>query len=109
MDKGNFVGKAALLERQKSGPTRKLVSLSVNCTHAPAHPGASLMDGDTVVGTVSSGDWGHRVGMNLAYAFVEPEFADIGSTMELDLCGERILSTVIPPSPYDPDFSRLRQ
>lgn len=109
MDKGDFVGKAALLERQKSGPTRKLVSLSVNCTHAPAHPGASLMDGDTVVGTVSSGDWGHRVGMNLAYAFVEPEFADIGSTMELDLCGERILSTVIPPSPYDPDFSRLRQ
>ena len=109
MEKGDFVGKEALLKRQQKGPSRKLVSLRIDCTHAPAHPGASLMDGDTVVGTVSSGDWGHRVGMNLAYAFVTPEFADIGSKMELDLCGEHVLSTVIPPSPYDPDFNRLRR
>jgi len=66
------------------------------------------MQGDKVVGTVTSGDWGHRVGMNLAYAFVDPAHAEIGTTMQLDLCGELVAAEVIAPSPYDPGFERMR-
>ena len=75
LEKPDFIGKAALLERQTAGPQSQLVTLKIDTTHAPAHPGASLMQGDTVVGTITSGDYGHRVGMNLAYAFVKPDFA----------------------------------
>ncbi len=108
LDKGDFIGRAALLERKEVGPRRKLVALKVDTRKTPAHAGASLMRGDTVVGTVTSGDWGHRVGMNLAYAFVLPELAEVGSVAELDLCGERVRAEVIPPSPYDPEFKRVR-
>ncbi len=108
LDKGDFIGRAALLERKEVGPSRKLVTLKVDTRKAPAHPGASLMRGDSVVGTVTSGDWGHRVGMNLAYAFVLPELADIGSRPEIDLCGARVRAEVIPASPYDPEFARVR-
>ncbi|SPF77233.1 4-methylaminobutanoate oxidase (formaldehyde-forming) [Aliiroseovarius pelagivivens] len=104
----DFIGKEALQKRHASGPNRKLVSLKIDTTHAPAHGGASLMQGDKVVGTITSGDWGHRVGMNLAYAFVEPSFAAEGSTMDLDLCGDRVTATVITPSPYDPSFALMR-
>ena len=100
-EKGEFIGKNALLKRQADGPRRKLVTLQIDATHAPAHGGASLMQGDTVVGTITSGDWGHRVGMNLAFAFVDPELASEGSTMQLDLCGDLIGAKVIAPSPYD--------
>ncbi|GAW35849.1 4-methylaminobutanoate oxidase [Roseovarius sp. A-2] len=108
LDKGEFIGRAALLKRQETGPGRKLVTLRIEAQHAPAHPGASLMRGDDVVGTITSGDYGHRVGMNLGYAFIAPELARIGAAMELDLCGERVGAKVIEPSPYDPDFGRMR-
>lgn len=107
-DKGDFIGKRALMERRKDGPRKQLVTLKLAATHAPAPPGASLMTGARVVGTVTSGDWGHRVGMNLAYAFVDPALAREGSTMDLDLCGDMVAAEVIAPSPYDPAFSRIR-
>jgi dimethylglycine dehydrogenase len=102
LDKPSFLGREALLGRRASGPRKQLVSLEVAATHAPAHPGASLMHEGVVVGTVTSGAWGHRVGMNLALAFVRPKFARVGAKMMLDLCGETVEATVIPPSHYDP-------
>ncbi|MEL7106011.1 MAG: FAD-dependent oxidoreductase [Pseudomonadota bacterium] len=108
MDKPDFIGKAALEARIADGPRKKLVTLAVDCTDRPAHPGSSLMDGPRVVGTVTSGDWGHRVGLNLAYAFVDPAFAAPGTPVTLDLLGDLISAKVIAHSPYDPGFDRLR-
>ena len=109
LGKGEFIGKDALLKRQTEGPRQKLVMLKIDATHAPAHGGASLMQCDTVVGTITSGDWGHRVGMNLALAFVDPGLASEGSTMQLDLCGNLIGAEVIAPSPYDPSNALARR
>ena len=103
LEKGDFVGKEALIKRKPHGLRKKLVTLNVDATHAPAHPGASVMKNGDVVGTVTSGAWGHRVGMNLAYAFVEPNVMQAGTLLELDLCGELTKAQVIDPSPYDPD------
>ncbi|TNF19844.1 MAG: FAD-dependent oxidoreductase [Rhodobacteraceae bacterium] len=108
-DKGAFIGKTALLGHREAGPRKKLVPLKIAATHAPAPPGASLMQGARVVGTVTSGAWGHRVGLNLALAFVDPAHATEGSRMELDLCGARVPAEVIAPSPYDPGFTRIRR
>jgi dimethylglycine dehydrogenase len=104
----DFVGKEALAERSESAPRKKLVTLEIQATHAPAHGGASLMDGGSVIGTVTSGDWGHRTGKNLAYAFVDAGYADLGTTMQLDLCGNMVGATVIPQCTYDPEFHRIR-
>ncbi|WP_293574714.1 FAD-dependent oxidoreductase [Phaeobacter sp.] len=108
LDKGDFIGHAALRQRQTEGPGKKLVCLRVDTDHAPAPGGASLMLEDRVVGTITSGAWGHRVGMNLAYGFVVPDQAALGSVMALDLCGQRVAAEVIAPSPYDPAFALLR-
>jgi dimethylglycine dehydrogenase len=102
MDKGDFIGKDALQTRQDAGPQHRLVTLQVDTTSAPAHPGASLMLGDKVVGTVTSGGWGHRTEMNLAYAFVTPDHAEVGSRCEIDILGTRIAATIIPTGPYGP-------
>ena len=105
MDKADFVGKAALEARRERGPTKRFVTLALDSADAPARGGASVMVGDKVVGTVTSGDWGHRVGMNLAYAFVD---VDMPEAVVVDVLGVRVPAKVIPPSPYDPEFTRLR-
>lgn len=107
-DKGDFIGKNALLKRQADGPQKRLVTLRVDAINAPAHGGASLMQGTQVVGTITSGDWGHRVGMNLAYAFIDPEFAAAGTTMQLDMYGDLVSAEVIAASPYDPEYNLMR-
>ncbi len=108
LDKGDFIGKEALVKRQANGPLKQLVTLKIDATHAPARGGASLMQGDKVVGTVTSADWGHRLGINLAYAFVDPPLADVGTKIMLDMYGELVATEVIAPSPYDPEFDRMR-
>ena len=108
LEKPEFIGQDALRQRVKEGPRKRLVTLQVDSTQAPAHGGASLMERDRVVGTITSGDWGHRTGLNLAYAFVDPTHAVVGTQMQLDMCGTLTPATVIPPCPYDPEFKRMR-
>jgi dimethylglycine dehydrogenase len=108
MDKGDFVGRAGLAARQAEGPRKQLVTLQLDSTDAPAHGGASVMQEDRVVGTVTSGAWGHRVGKNLAYAFVDPAMSAVGQSMAVDVCGARVPAQVIVPGPYDPDGRRMR-
>ena len=108
LDKGDFIGKAALEKRQAEGPRRLLVTMSVDCRDRAAHGGASVMLNDRVVGTVTSADWGHRTGLNLAMAFVEPAHAGEGTRLEIDMLGDLFDAEVIASGPYDPDFSRVR-
>ena len=42
---------------------------------------------------------------NLAYAFIDPKFSEIGTCVKLDLLGQLVDATVCTPSPYDPDFN----
>ena len=104
----DFIGKAALAEMQGAGPRKSLVTLEIDCTHAPSHGGASVHAGGKVVGTVTSADWGHRVGKNLAYAFVDPDCAGHGTQLKVDVLGLPEDATVIPPCPYDPENKLLR-
>lgn len=108
MDKPDFIGKAALAARRAEGPRKCLVTLDIDGREAPAHAGASVMHKGRVVGTVTSGDWGHRTGKNLAYAFVDPELSAPGTALEIDIIGTLTPAQVIPSSPYDPTMSLPR-
>ena len=58
------------------------------------------MIGDEVIGTVTSGGWGHRLQTNLVYAFVDPKYQAIGTACEIDVLGMRIAAIVSPTGPY---------
>ena len=103
MDKADFVGKTALQARIAAGPKRKLVTLDVDCKDRPAHGGASVMQNGSVVGTVTSGGWGHRVNKNLAYAFITPDTDSNADDLTIDMLGDLIRCKIIPTGPYDPD------
>lgn len=108
MSKPDFIGKPALKARTAHGPTKSLVALALDSTDAPAHGGASVMLGDRVVGTVTSGAWGHRVGGNLALAFVAVDHSSMGATLTVDVCGKQVPAKIISTGPYDPEMKRPR-
>ena len=87
---------------------RQFVTLRIESDMAPAHAGDSVIAGDQVVGTVTSAAWGHRVGENLAMAFVDPAHAGQGETVELLVLGNRLPATVVAPCRYDPGNERVR-
>ena len=107
LNKDNFIGKKALQNRFKDGMKQKLVCLKIDSKNSPAYGGASLIEDDKVIGTITSGQWGHRVNLNLAYAFVNLDKSIEGTRMMLDLLGEMISVEVIPFGIYDPSYSRI--
>jgi dimethylglycine dehydrogenase len=109
MDKAQFIGKEALIERQKQGARARFVSLVLDCTHAPAHAGDSMLAPDgTCIGTITSAGWGHRTDKNIAMGFVDAGYAAIGTELQVDVIGEAFPATVVQPDLYDPEYSRVR-
>ena len=103
LDKGDFVGRAALQARLDDADRKSFVTMTINTKEGPAQGGSSVTHNGKVVGTITSGDWGHRTGQNLAYAFVAQQFADVGTSLFVDVLGHPRTATVIPASPYDPE------
>jgi len=103
LDKQEFVGKQALLEQVERGPRKLLVSMTVDCDIAPAHGGDPVFHGGQQIGSVTSAGYGHRVGRNIAYAYVEPACAQIGTGLSLGILGERYGAEVVQPTLYDAD------
>lgn len=108
LEKQDFIGKEALLQRRAKGPQKSLVSLEIDTDHAPAHPGSSVMIGQDVIGTITSGAWGYRTSKNLAYAFISQRDAQNGTKVNIDICGQIINARVIAACPYDPKNARVK-
>jgi dimethylglycine dehydrogenase len=108
MNKNEFIGKEALKNRQSKGCLNRLVSLEISIKNAPAHAGATLSVKNKVIGTVTSGDWGHRINKNIAYAYIKSEYSSIGSEIFVDILGEKINAKIIKSCPYDPNFNIIR-
>ena len=68
----------------------------------------AIWNGDRVVGRVTSGGWGHRVGSSLALGYVEAELAGAGTNVAIEILGEKRPATVVRTPYYDPDNMKLR-
>ncbi|MDH3635936.1 MAG: FAD-dependent oxidoreductase [Gammaproteobacteria bacterium] len=108
LDKGGFIGKQALLEQIERGPRKLLVSMTVDCDVACAHGGDPVFVGAEQIGSVTSGGYGHRTAKNIAYAYVDPGAAEVGTRLSLGILGEKYDAVVVGPVLYDPE-NRLVQ
>lgn len=108
LNKGEFQGRAALVEGPGANPTRALVSLAIEGDYAVPHGWEPLYNGADVVGYVASGEQGHSVGCALALAYLPPELSKPGTQVELELHGERHRATIVQAPVYDPKNEKLR-
>lgn len=84
---GDFIGRRALEEQRRSGVPRRLVGLEmVGRTPVPRHGYAIRRDG-CAIGQVTSGIFSPTLGKNIALAYVQPEFAEIGAQLSVEIRG----------------------
>ena len=108
-DKGDFLGREALLASQARGPDYLLVTLEVQeAEDADALGNNALTVNGELIGRATSGGYGFRVDKSLALGMVKPERAAPGARMEIDILGQRRPAVVVPESPFDPANERLR-
>ena len=53
-------------------------------------------------GRATAGYYGHALGKSLGLGYVKPEFAAVGTELQIEILGERKRVTVLVDSPYDP-------
>ncbi len=109
MTKGDFIGKAALARQLADGVPHRFATLEVHgVVDADPLGNEPLFAGGTLVGRATAGCYGHVLGKSLALAYVKPQFAALGSEMEIEILGKRHQATVLGESPFDPENLRLR-
>ncbi|WP_350281688.1 glycine cleavage system aminomethyltransferase GcvT [Kribbella sp. HUAS MG21] len=84
--KEDFVGRAALEARKDAGPARRLVGLTGAGRRAPRSHYPVLKDG-VVVGEVTSGQPSPTLGVPVALAYVDAQYAEPGTALQVDLRG----------------------
>jgi dimethylglycine dehydrogenase len=109
MKKGDFVGRDALERIEREGVAQQLVYLDVDAGDADCLGGEPVYVDGEVVGVTTSGGFGHRTQKSLAFAYVAPRYAPVGTKIEVELLEERRLATVLETEPvFDPSNDRLR-
>jgi dimethylglycine dehydrogenase len=108
-NKGDFIGRDALVAWQQRGFANQFVTLEVGeVTDADAIGNEPLFKDGEMVGRATAGGYGWRVGKSLALGFVKPELAAEGTELTIDVLGEQKPARVIAESPYDPENEKLR-
>jgi aminomethyltransferase len=107
-DKGDFVGREALLRRRESGFKDKLVALAIHDGYVPASNDAILKDGDPI-GRTTSAAFGHAVGTAISLGYVPRAMAQIGVAVAVrDKDGGLHPAAIGQRSMYDREGIRLR-
>ncbi|MCP4010336.1 MAG: FAD-dependent oxidoreductase [Proteobacteria bacterium] len=108
LDKASFVGKQALLAEIERGPRKQFVCMTIDCEIAAAHMGDPVFHKNELIGSITSGAYGHRVRKNIAFAFIEPAFSAVGTTLEVQILGEKYLAQITDFGLYDPENKLVR-
>lgn len=93
MNKDNFIGKQALLERGE--PERIRVGFEVT-DRGIAREGSAVFVGDEQIGEVTSGTMLPFLGKAVGMALVKREYADLDQELTIDVRGRKVGAKVIP-------------
>jgi aminomethyltransferase len=94
-DKGDFVGRSALLKQKEEGPSKKCVAFRMTEKSAPPRPGYQVAVADTVVGTVASGTQSPTLNAGIGLAYVPPSLATPGTALQIEIRGKRFAAEVV--------------
>jgi aminomethyltransferase len=96
MEKGDFIGRQALERAKAAGPTRTLVGLEMTERGIARDGYRCCNEAGDVVGVITSGSPSPTLGKNIALAFVPPAMAALGTTVYVDIRGQKTRARVVP-------------
>ncbi len=109
-EKGDFLGREALLEQREKSLKQRLccMTLSDSRTIALGKEPIRPFGVETIIGWVASGGYGYSVGKSIVYAYLPVDYTKPGIELEIEFFGERV-SAIVERSPlFDPKGERIR-
>src|SRR3970282_1368187 len=73
LDKGDFIGREALVKLKETGPKQKLCCIAISDARSIALGKEPIRSDGKIIGWVAAGGYGYSVGMSLAYAYLPVE------------------------------------
>lgn len=98
LNKGDFIGREALVKQKEAGLDRKLVGFEMTEPGIARDGFPVIIDGEKL-GLVTSGSPAPFLKKNIGLAFVPTEFANVGQEIKIEVRGKH-LSAVIVPTPF---------
>jgi len=103
-----FIGRDALVAAKATGPRKRLRCLVLDDPRSVCLGNEPVRVGGDIVGRVTSGGYGFAVERSIAYAYLPPDRAAIGTRGEVEVFGDWIGFEVAREPLYDPDGARIR-
>jgi glycine cleavage system aminomethyltransferase T len=108
LDKGDFIGRDALVKQKAEGLTTKLVCLTLADPTVVALGGEPILAEGGTIGRVTSGGFGYTVGASIAYGYVPVASATPGIRLAIELFGDTVPAAVSREPLYDPRGQKIR-
>ncbi len=99
LDKGEFVGREALVRQLESGICRRLAGFEMTGRGIP-RPGYPVYCEGEEVSRVASGTSSPSLGKGIGTAYLPVDCASVGQTIEIGIRGKRQQATVVKPPFY---------
>ena len=103
-----FIGRDALVAAKAAGPRKRLRCLVLDDPGSVCLGNEPVRVDGAIVGRVTSGGYGFAVERSIAYAYLPPDRAAIGTRGEVEVFGEWIGFEVAREPLYDPEGARIR-
>ncbi|MGH2607390.1 MAG: aminomethyltransferase family protein, partial [Anaerolineales bacterium] len=110
LDKGDFLGRSALVRQKAEGIRRKLCCMTLldPAILAIGNEPIRRPGEDEVRSWVTSGGYGYAVGKSIAYAYLPIDLSAVGMTYDVEILGERVPAVVAAEPLWDPKNERIK-
>jgi glycine cleavage system aminomethyltransferase T len=112
VDKGDFIGRDAVLKKKDTGLDRRLVQFRLTDTEQLLFHNEAIVRDGKIVGTITSGNYGHYLGgaIGLGYVPSKGESAEqvLASNYEIEIAGVRVKAEASLRPMYDAKAERVR-
>ena len=109
LEKGDFIGREALIEIKKNVLARKLCTLILDGEEfTQIYGGEAVYSEGRVLTRVRSGGYGYTIRKNVLYAYLPLALAKPGTRLEVELIEGRTIAEVTAGVLYDPKGEKLK-
>jgi aminomethyltransferase len=94
LDKGEFVGREALVAHKQRGPRRALVGVALAAAGVP-RADYRVLAGGNPVGVLTSGTMSPTLGKGIGLGYVEPASSPVGTALAVEIRGRAVAAEVV--------------
>jgi len=108
LDKGDFIGREALVKQKEGELKQKLCCIAISDDRTIALGKEPIRVGEEIIGWVASGGYGYSVGMSMAYAYLPVEHSKPGTALSIEFFGTQVDAEVVKSPLWDPKGERIK-